>query len=542
MNKRTIFASMAYTLPLLIVSLVCTFASDHAFAFNANIEKPALLPLSSAPLEWSTHAEEDAAHQHLRGLTRPRTPLELGEGAKQGFPLAKTGSNLIVYGYLPYWEFEAEIPWTEITHLGYFSVGGSATGAVSNDYGWGESEQLALLEEAHSHGVRMDLVVTLFSESALQSVLSSPSKRAVFASNLTELAVQGQADGINLDFEGMPASVKEDLVSFVLELSASLWEVLPDAEISLATPAVDWSGAYDYDLLAASTDFLFIMCYGYHWSGGSPGPNAPINSDGPWSHKSISWTIDDYIEWGGGESVLDKIVIGLPSYGHNWPTTSSNIPGTATSKASAKSYRNLKNNIGFENFTVEPESGEKYYFYEVGAQWHQIFADDGETTATKVAWVLERGVRGYGFWALGYDANDPDYWEPLRASVHATLGYPDIVEPGPDAGGVAQDAGTLDAEDPGVDEGPVNSKDTSFSDFESVEEVSATDLGISVQDTGSNEDLGPTDVVRESGGCSAGKNANKTGWVFLLIMLSLYPWMRYRTDQQRWAKRQVEKM
>lgn len=535
MQKLSIRASKACPSFFPLVFLCFVFASAPAFALNIELEKPALLPLTSAPLEWSTHAEQDAAHQHLRGLKRARAPLGLGDGAQQGFPIAKSGSNLIVYGYLPYWEFDAEIPWNEITHLGYFAVGGSGSGAVSNDHGWGGSEQLALLEEAHSHGVRMDLVVTLFSESELHSVLSSPSKRAVFASNLTELAVQGQADGINLDFEGMPSSVKEDLVSFVLELSATLWEVLPDAEISLATPAVDWSGAYDYDLLAASSDFLFIMCYGYHWSGGSPGPNAPIDSAGPWSHKSISWTIDDYVEWGGGESVLDKIVIGLPSYGHNWPTTGSSIPGTQTGKASAKSYRNLQNNIGFENFTTEPESGEKYYIYQEGGLWHQVFADDGETTATKVAWVLERGVRGYGFWALGYDNNDPEYWGPLRDSVHATLGYPDppgSADPSPDAGSVVEDTTASDITNSDVHDGFEESLDTTPTKDENIE----------TPEDGFGEDLGGINAVEESGGCSAGHNTSKTGWVFLLIMISLLFWMRYRTDLPRWAKPQPTKI
>ena len=126
-------------------------------------------------------------------------------------------------------------------------------------------QQLALVEEAHSHGVRVDLVVTLFSSQELHDLLIDPDHRATLVDNLVALLVQGNGDGINLDFEGLPLSVKEEYVSFVLELNTKLWEVKPEGEVSLAMPAVDWKGAYDHDLLAAASDFLFVMCYGYHW-------------------------------------------------------------------------------------------------------------------------------------------------------------------------------------------------------------------------------------------------------------------------------------
>ena len=69
-----------------------------------------------------------------------------------------------------------------------------------------------------------------------------------------------------VDIEGLNRDLKDDFVRFVEECSEVFDEVV------LAMPAVDWSGAYDYDALANASDGLFIMGYGYHWSGGSPGP------------------------------------------------------------------------------------------------------------------------------------------------------------------------------------------------------------------------------------------------------------------------------
>ena len=80
--------------------------------------------------------------------------------------------------------------------------------------------------------------------------------------------------------------------------------------------------------------------------------------------------------------------------------------------------------MGFEAFQTEPVTGERYRTYQEGEQWHQVFLDDADTTAEKVAYVLEQGARGYGFWAIGYDDNDPAYWGAIGQSVVDTLGEP----------------------------------------------------------------------------------------------------------------------
>ena len=56
----------------------------------------------------------------------------------------------------------------------------------------------------------------------------------------------------------MDASRRDDLNDFIQELSLEI------PEIVIATPAVDWNDAYDYQTLSNYAD-LFIMGYDYHW-------------------------------------------------------------------------------------------------------------------------------------------------------------------------------------------------------------------------------------------------------------------------------------
>ena len=60
----------------------------------------------------------------------------------------------------------------------------------------------------------------------------------------------------------------------------------------MATPAIDWSNSWDYNMLAQITDGLFIMGYNYQWSGSSTsGPTSPLTGSG----YTLTWTVNDYL-------------------------------------------------------------------------------------------------------------------------------------------------------------------------------------------------------------------------------------------------------
>ena len=81
-------------------------------------------------------------------------------------------------------------------------------------------------------------------------------------------------------------------------------------EIVIATPAVDWSDAYDYETLSRYAG-LFIMGYDYHWSGSDPGPVDPLFGGSPWGQFALDWTVNDYLSLGVNP---DRIILRLPLY------------------------------------------------------------------------------------------------------------------------------------------------------------------------------------------------------------------------------------
>ena len=75
-------------------------------------------------------------------------------------------------------------------------------------------------------------------------------------------------------------------------LSDAFHEEINDPIITMATPAVDWSNAWDYNMLAQITDGLFIMGYDYFYSGSeSAGPVSPLGG----YYYDLDFTVNDYI-------------------------------------------------------------------------------------------------------------------------------------------------------------------------------------------------------------------------------------------------------
>ena len=318
-----------------------------------------------------------------------------------------------VFGYHPYWMGTS---WTNynfniISTLAYFSAEATATGELEDLHGWPVN---SLINEAHAHGTEVVLCVTLFSNSELTTLLSSPSYRQNLINNLLTQVQAGNADGVNVDFESFPASQKENMVTFITDLTNTFHQEIPGSQITLAMPAVDWNDAWDYHALASISDGLFIMGYNYHWSGSSTtGPNSPLSGSG----YTLTWTLLDYLEKTDHQS--EKLILGYPYYGFEWPAVS-NLPGaTTTGTGDAQFYLEMEGSALSFGKLWHGSSQTPWYNYENNG-WYQGWYDDSLSLSLKYDLALENDLKGIGIWALGYDGNNTELWDLLHAKFGDT--------------------------------------------------------------------------------------------------------------------------
>ena len=210
----------------------------------------------------------------------------------------------IVFGYHPYWQGTKwqNYNYDLLSTIAYFSAEADSLGQLTNLHGWPATD---LINKAHASGVEVALVVTLFNKTHLDYLLSSSENRTRLINNLVTQVNDGNADGVNIDFEAFPASQKANLVTFVKDLRKALREKVSHGKVTLATPAVDWSSAWDFNALATESDGLFIMGYDYHWKGSSTtGPVSPLKG----GSYNITNTVNTYLSATGNNA--DKIILG----------------------------------------------------------------------------------------------------------------------------------------------------------------------------------------------------------------------------------------
>lgn len=411
----------------------CLFALAFSFAATAHAAPP---ERPEPPDE--ADGPEPLGHKHLVDEQRHLPRADLGGAPDPATCPAMlpgvraAGDHPIVrrevLGYLPYWSYTAATPyvplrWDLLTILAWFSANMDGSGAITDKNGWGGAMTAAIVQDAHAHGVRVIVTVTNFTGSQITSIVSAANRQRAIDSCLALMA-EHDADGINIDFEFVPKAARADFVTFMSELTDAVRAAAPNGgpgHVSLAGPAIDWSGAYDYDQLLENTDGIMVMAYGYHWSGSTTaGPSSPLFSGDLWASRSVSWTIDDYLTYGGTEN-RGHVIIGLPWYGRSWKVADETVPADALSSGATKTFKAAEPEARAAGKLWEDQSKSTYYHKRSGGDLSQVWYDDGRSFEEKIAYIDQMDLGGVGIWALGYEGDYPDLWDAI-AHVLATVG------------------------------------------------------------------------------------------------------------------------
>ena len=318
-----------------------------------------------------------------------------------------------VFGYHPYWMGTAWINYNFdlISTLAYFSAEVTPTGGLSNLHGWPVA---SLINEAHEHGTKVVLCATLFNSSDITTLLSNAQYRQNLINNLLAQVQAGNADGVNIDFESFPSSQRNNMVTFITDLTETFHNAIPGSQVTLAMPPVDWSNAWDYNALASISDGLFIMGYNYHYSGSSTtGPNSPLSGPG----YTLTWTVLDYLNKTNFQA--DKLILGIPYYGFEWPSTSNTSGTSTTGTGNPKFYSEIEGLAQSYGKLWHSTSQTPWYHYNNNG-WNQGWYDDSLSLSLKYDFALFNNLKGVGIWALGYDDGRPELWELLHAKFGDT--------------------------------------------------------------------------------------------------------------------------
>jgi len=328
-------------------------------------------------------------------------------------PLADCTLDRIVFGWSPSWVGTAykQYDYSLLSDVCYFSYEVDPnSGSYTTVGNWKTTELVPIAKAA---GTRVHLCATLFSGHT--TFLGNSASKSRMIDSLIALVRLRGADGVNIDFEGMPASVRGSFAQFMIDLSTRLHKAVPGSRVSIALPAVDWSNVFDVALMAPHVDLFLIMGYDYHWKGADQaGPVAPKNSGSLWGSIDVTRSVYSYLGRGVPAS---KLCLAVPYYGYEWPTADSTAGASAQGAGVSVTYATAKQNAAALGRRWDIHSSTPYYVRKADGDplWKQTWYDDAESLGLKYDLVLTKNLAGIGIWALSYDGTLPDLWDAIES-------------------------------------------------------------------------------------------------------------------------------
>lgn len=324
-----------------------------------------------------------------------------------------------VIGWNPYWTGTAytSFDYSLLSTVAYFSYEvDTATGSYTTIHYWKTTELLPL---AHENGTRVVLTVTNFGNANNAAILNSPAKQKVLIDSLIALIKLRNADGVNIDFESITdKTLRPKLTAFMQTLATRFHTEIPGSQVSIALPAVDWSGIFDVQALGKALDWCIMMGYDYHWSTApQAGPVAPLDSSATWGKYSVLRSVRTYLAAG---MPPEKLLLGVPYYGYEWKTETTDVPSDAIGSGQSVTYTNAVSRSAANIPLWDGQSRTPYYILLAGIA--QGWYDDIVSLSLKYDGVLQYGLGGVGIWALSYDGARPELWNLLRQKFGAVTG------------------------------------------------------------------------------------------------------------------------
>ena len=314
-----------------------------------------------------------------------------------------------VLGWHPYWAASSaylNYDYNALSHIAYFSYEvDTATGGYSTIRGWNTT---SIIDYAHQKGTKVLLTVTNFGSKNNTALLSHTDRQTFLLNTLIPLLKSRNADGVNFDLETVSLSQRSNLVNFMQMAVDMIKAEMPDAEISMATPAVDWSGSWDLKKLSEICDYLIVMGYNYYYGGSSTaGPVAPLAGE----NYNITRTVNTYLTAGVAP---EKLLLGLPWYGYDWPVTGASRKSSTTGTGTSRVFSAAETLATQYSKTFDELTSSAWVSYTSSSLWRQLWYDDNESLIMKYDFAASKNLAGIGIWALSYEGTHNEIWSGIH--------------------------------------------------------------------------------------------------------------------------------
>jgi spore germination protein YaaH len=235
-----------------------------------------------------------------------------------------------------------------------------------------------------------------------QAVLANPTARTTAINNLVKQVEDNRFDGVNIDFELLPANSRDDLTVFIRDLATELHNrnKMISASVMPKLDGLEEIGAaYDYGALGQITDYITLMTYDKHNGSSDPGSVSPYS----WVENNIKEALK--------EIPADKLVVCIGAYGYDWP-----VPEALETKYIGMREALQRADSHKAEVKWDDESQSAFFSYWDNGVKHDVWFENGFSVTRKVALAKKYGLRGVAIWRMGFE--DEQYWAKLDEALN----------------------------------------------------------------------------------------------------------------------------
>lgn len=265
------------------------------------------------------------------------------------------------------------------------------------------NEGIAYVNWAHENGYQVWPMFTNSNMSETSKMLSDYKSRENVINQIIKYIKQYNLDGINIDFEGMYETDKDNFSRFLIEIRPRLNEIGAVLSVDVTAPdgAPEWSLCYDRYTIGKVADYVMFMAYDqYGVSATKAGTTA--------GHNWVEANVKKFL--GQEEVKAEKIILGIPFYTRVWKENIGNVTSNVVN------IGNVNNVIPSNATKTWDEDLQQYYVeYKKGGATYKIWVEDEKSIEAKLDLVSKYNLGGAAYWE--YDRATNSIWNLIESKI-----------------------------------------------------------------------------------------------------------------------------
>ena len=312
-------------------------------------------------------------------------------------------TNGYAYPFIQRQQLSAVLPY--MSYLTPFTYGITAQGGLlplADEALLSEAARLGAAPLMHLSSLTED---GSFSSERAARVLTDTSLQGPLIEQITATMEEKGYRGLDVDFEFIPGAQREDYVRFIQALHSRLSPLGYPVIVALAPktyaaqPGLLYE-AHDYAGLGAAADFVLLMTYEWGYTYGPPMAVAPLPN------------VRQVLDYAVTEIAPEKIYLGIPNYGYDWPLPFEQGVTRARSISNQEAVAIAVEN-GAEIQYDERAQSPYFRYTAAGGTEHEVWFEDARSMSAKLRLISEYGLHGAGYWNLMRPY--PQGWTVLNA-------------------------------------------------------------------------------------------------------------------------------